>query len=114
MNYLDEMDLLQTKRIARQHPKKGYFAQLSSEFGDVWHEIESVFKWKEGEYSFSFSSISLYCHRKNENPIESHYFCRIRQISKTLPKDARCVFVQEGAFTERTGNLDKIPQRIKR
>lgn len=113
MDYLEERDLEQTKKIARQKPKKGYFAQLSSEFGDVWHEIESVFQYKEKEDGFWFCSARLYCHRKNENPIESHRFCRMRKISKTLPKDTRCVFVREGAFTERTGNLDKLPKRLK-
>ncbi len=113
MGFLELCDLRQTRRIAKQKPKKGYFAQLSSEFGDVWHEIESVFQYKEKDDGFEYSSISIYCHRENVNPIESHRFCRMRKISKTLPSDARCIFVKEGAFTERTGNLDKIPKRIK-
>jgi len=113
MDFLETCDENKTKQIRKLKPKKGYWAQLSSEFGDVWHEIESVYLQSKSKYfSKDHSSMNLYCHRRNERPIESHYFSRVRKVVKTLPEDASVIICKEGYFSDRTGNLNLLPKRI--
>lgn len=104
MDFLEKCDLEQTKKIQKLKPKEGQWAQLRTEYGDVWHEIEMVFD----------NSMMLYCHRRNERRISEYtFFSRIRKVVKTLPKNARVVACKEGYFSERNKNLSQIPQRIK-
>lgn len=115
MSFLDEIDEKRAAEIRKLKPKKGMWAQMSSEFGDVWHEIESVYLCKKDKhFSKDYSSLSLYCHRKNERPVEMHYFWKIRTVVSKLPKDARIILCKEGMFSPRNENLDKLPKRLKK
>lgn len=113
MGFLEDCDTKQAKKIRKLNPKKGQWAQRSSEFGDVWHEIESVYlSAKDKFFSKDWSSLRLYCHRRNERPIESEYFHNIRKVVNKLPKNACVVMCKEGLFSDRQQNWDKLPERV--
>lgn len=114
MDFLEEQDEKQAVKICKLKPKVGMWAQCNNEFGDVWHEIATVYLQGKSKYfSKDYSSLRLYCHRKNENPIESFYFSRIRKVVKTLPLDAAIIKCKEGYFSDKMGNWKDLPKRIK-
>lgn len=115
-DWLDKQHEQHTKAVSDMKPKAGMWAQMTSEYGDVWHEIESVYlvNPKDKFLRHSHSSMYLYCHRKNQNPVETCYFYKIRKVVSRLPENARVIVCKEGYFSPRSENMDKLPERVRK
>jgi hypothetical protein len=102
MDFLEKQDAKQTKKI-KAKIKPGCFVNMRNEYGDVWHKIDYLFS----------DACTIYKERQSEIDHKTDYtrFCRIRKVSEKLPKDARSVFLKEGYFSERKGNLKDIPKK---
>ena len=85
--------------------ESGDWVNLISEYSDVWHQVKDVYI--PNDY---YGSVYLYVSVQSyseEVTTESIYFYRIRQVVKSLPEDARCIFSKQGSFSDGRGNMNK-------
>lgn len=93
-DFLTTCDKTQDLKIRTINPKKGMWANLRNEFGDVWHEIEKVY-----EPDNYYASAYIYDRVDSKSPdsklISVHYH-RLRNVVEELPNNARVVMSKEG------------------
>ena len=105
-SWLDKIYKKRDLEIKKLNIEIGDWINLDSEYGDVWHEVKQVFS--PDDY---YGSVVLYRQvdsKSEEVKTEMTYFFRIRKVCKSLPDDARCIFCEQGSFSDRRGNLSKL------
>ena len=100
--WLDKIDQKQDAKIKALNIEVGDWVNIAWEYGDVWHEVESV-SIPDDYYGYAviYKAVDS---KSNEVKTEMTYFHRIDKVAKELPDNARCVFSKDGAFSERRGN----------
>jgi len=95
--------------IRKLQPQKGYWVNFDSEYGDVWHKIIKTY-----EPDNYYASVYFYeqVDTKSDKVKQSFtFYHNIRKVSKQLPTNARVIFDETGAYSERRGNLSKYFNR---
>lgn len=106
-DFLESIYKERDKQVRELNIQGDQWVNLDDEFGDVWHQIESVYTpsdWYGSVYYYQ----QVDSKGKDVKRV-STYFHNIRKVAPVLPKDARCVYCKEGAFSERRNNLKDVP-----
>ena len=105
-NWLDVIDQKQDAKIKAMNVQAGDWVCIEWEYGDVWHQVKSV-GINDNYYSYlvMYKAVDS---KKDNVQTDMIYFYRITKVAKQLPDDARCVFCEAGAFSQRRNNLHKL------
>lgn len=100
MDFIDASSMRNVIKIVNKEPQSGWWVNLTSEFGDVWHKVETI---KINEENLKFSYIIYWEHRKLNYAKESTtqlsnmiYLNNVSDIQQTLPPIARVVYDENG------------------
>lgn len=85
----------------------GDFVSLAREYGDVWHEVESV----GDTYITVYKPVNA---KQPEVKTDLVSLSKVTNHSKSLPSDSRCSSLKTGYYSPNTGNSNQIPEFYKR
>lgn len=105
-DWCSKIDQKQDLKIKAEKITPGDWVNLDTEYGDVWHEVKDVHNTPDYYgWAVIYSPVSS---KSAEVKTEMIYFHKIRRVLKELPKDTRCMFSKDGAFSPRRKNLNNL------